>query len=176
MQEKRPFSLRSPVDLYRKIHFESEELRTHPSIDRTKRAYAVMNTVTSAWQMKDWLYRFLYESGQLTLLDKFAGRRIKGVSDFGVFLIQKDPWLDICYQLATGAKHFEEDVNAGMEMVAKFEFKVGSNDSLLKFSENTGIIIKTEDNLISGHELVLLLDYIWRELLLNVGFLGVDKL
>ena len=53
---RRTFSLQTPADLYRKLNFEALELHNNPPNDLERRAYAVMNAVTTAWQMKDWVY------------------------------------------------------------------------------------------------------------------------
>lgn len=52
----RTFSLQPPADLFRKMQFEAGALRQAPPDDLTQRAYAVMNAVTSAWQMKECVY------------------------------------------------------------------------------------------------------------------------
>lgn len=83
---QRTFKLQSPADLYRKINFEALALRNDPPADLARRAYAVMNAATSAWQMKDWVYRALDQADQLDRLHQFAGREIKGCKDFGRFL------------------------------------------------------------------------------------------
>lgn len=106
-QNARTFSLQSPADLYRKLRFEARTLHSHPPADLTERAYAVMNAVTSAWQMKDWVYRALADAGQLERLHQLAGREIAGVKDFGRFLTGNSPWMNMGFQLATAAKHFE---------------------------------------------------------------------
>ncbi|MGN3967292.1 hypothetical protein ACS0ZG_36195, partial [Burkholderia gladioli] len=70
----RTFSLQTPADLYRKLHFEALALHNNPPADLQQRAYAVMNAVTTAWQMKDWVYEALREAGALDRLNEFAGR------------------------------------------------------------------------------------------------------
>ncbi|MYM42161.1 hypothetical protein [Duganella qianjiadongensis] len=64
----RTFSLQTPADLFRKMQFEARTLRQVPPDDMTERAYAVMNAVISAWQMKDWVYQALRQAGQLDVL------------------------------------------------------------------------------------------------------------
>lgn len=61
----RTFPLQTPADLFRKMRFEAGVLHKSPPDDLTQRAYAVMNTVTSAWQMKDWAYLALGRASQI---------------------------------------------------------------------------------------------------------------
>src|SRR5471030_1799672 len=68
----RTFSLQTPADLYRKMRFEAAALRQAPPEDLTERAYAVMNAVTTAWQMKDWAYETLRQADQLDILNQVA--------------------------------------------------------------------------------------------------------
>jgi hypothetical protein len=75
---RRTFSLQTPADLYRKLNFEALELHNAPPNDLEQRAYAVMNAVTTAWQMKEWVYEALREAGALKHLNEFAGRIIRG--------------------------------------------------------------------------------------------------
>ncbi len=72
------FSLQTPADLYRKLHFEALAIRNIPVGHLAERSYGVMNAVTTAWQMKDWVYHALETTGNLHRLHALANRRVKG--------------------------------------------------------------------------------------------------
>lgn len=174
-QNARTFSLQSPADLYRKLRFEARALHNHPPADLTERAYAVMNAVTSAWQMKDWVYRALADADQLDRLHQLAGRKVVGAKDFGRFLAQNSPWMDVAFQLATAAKHFDVNERTGPEVVTAIDFELipGADGELAGRDE---IMVRTRNNSISGPGLVLLLEYIWGHALVRLDLLPAAEL
>lgn len=170
----RTFSLQSPADLYRKLHFEALALRNSPPAELDVRAYAVMNAVTTAWQMKDWAYSALDHAGQLDHLHQFAGKRIKGTSDFGTYLAGNSPWMNMCFQLATAAKHFEVGQKAGPEVITSVDFRVDPPAIARDLAGREEIMVTTHNNTISGPDLVLLLDDMWRRALIDLNLLDAD--
>lgn len=175
-QNARTFSLQTPADLYRKIHFEALALHNNPPADLTERAYGVMNTVTSAWQMKDWIFRALADAGQLDRLHQFAGREIKSDKDFGRFLTNNSPWMSMCFQLATAAKHFDVNTEAGPEVVTTVDFRFDPGSMAHDLTGREEIMVRTYNNTISGPDLVLLLDCIWRRALVDLALLAAAEL
>ena len=174
-QNTRTFSLKSPADLYRKIHFEALALRSNPPADLIERAYCVMNTVTSAWQMKDWVYCALADAGQLDRLHQFAGREIKGNKDFGRFLTSHSPWMNMCFQLATAAKHFDVNTEAGPDVVTTVDFQFDPGAMAHDLTGREEIMVRTHNNTISGPDLILLLEYIWDRALRDLGLLAAAE-
>lgn len=170
-QNRRTFSLQTPADLYRKLNFEALELHHNPPADLEQRAYAVMNAVTTAWQMKDWVYEALREAGALDRLNEFAGRVIRGNKDFGTFLCERSPWMNVCFQLATAAKHFCVGQDTGLEVITTIEFQVDVEATVHELHGQDEIMVRTSRNCISGPGLVLLLDYIWSRALPQLGLL-----
>ncbi|CAG4890887.1 hypothetical protein [Paraburkholderia gardini] len=168
---RRTFSLQTPADLYRKLNFEALELHNNPPNDLEHRAYAVMNAVTTAWQMKDWVYEALREAGALNHLNEFAGRIIRGKKDFGTFLCENSPWMNVCFQLATAAKHFDVGQDTGLEVLTTIEFQVAPETTVHELRGQDEIMVRTPRNSISGPDLVLLLDYIWSRALPRLGLL-----
>lgn len=168
---RRTFSLQTPADLYRKLNFEALELHNDPPNDLEQRAYAVMNAVTTAWQMKDWVYEALREAGALNHLNEFAGRIIRGKKDFGTFLCENSPWMNVCFQLATAAKHFDVGQDTGLEVLTTIEFQVAPETTVHELRGQDEIMVRTPRNSISGPDLVLLLDYIWSRALPRLGLL-----
>jgi hypothetical protein len=173
---KRSFSLQTPADLYRKLHFEALALHNAPPEDLTERAYAVMNAVTTAWLMKDWVYGALGSSGQLDRLHQFAGREIRNKSDLGNFLTGNSPWMNMCFQLATAAKHFAVDAKAGPDIETAIDFQFDPGASAHDLTGRDEIVVRTHDNMISGPDLVLLLDYIWSHALVDLELLSADEI
>ncbi|WP_156966204.1 hypothetical protein [Paraburkholderia bannensis] len=172
---RRTFSLQTPADLYRKLNFEALALHHNPPADLEHRAYAVMNAVTTAWQMKDWVYEALRQVHALNRLDEFAGRTIRGPKDFGTFLIDNSPWMNVCFQLATAAKHFEVGHDTGLEVLTRIEFQVDPETTVHELRGQDEIMVRTPHNSISGPGLVLLLDYIWSRALPRLGLLDAPE-
>ena len=170
-RNQRTFSLQTPEDLYEKLHYEALLLYNQPPENLVHRAYAVMNTVTTAWQMKDWVYATLAAVSALDRLDVFAGRRIDGPRDFGAFLTERSPWMRMCFQLATATKHFEVRADTGFEVVTSIDFQIEPGDTASDLQGREEIMVRTRNNSISGPDLVLLLDYIWSRALLELGLL-----
>jgi len=175
-QNSLTFSLQTPAALYRKIRFEGFALFNNPPADLTHYTYGVMNAVTSAWQMKDWVYSALDNAGELHRLNTLANRKINGTRDFGRFLAKNSPWLNACFQLATAAKHFEVNVKNSPEVFATIEFKIDPTDPALKIAESKEIIIRTANNSIPGAHLVLLLVYVWGNTLVQLGLLQAGEI
>ncbi|MFC5427622.1 hypothetical protein ACFPTO_02165 [Paraburkholderia denitrificans] len=171
MRNRRTFSLQTPSDLYRKLNFEALALHNSPPEDLEQRAYAVMNAVTTAWQMKDWVYEALREADALDRLNDFAGRIIEGNRDFGTFLCENSPWMNVCFQLATAAKHFGVGRDTGLEVMTTVEFQVGPETTVYELRGQDEIMVRTPHNSISGPDLVLLLDYIWSRALPELGLM-----
>ena len=174
-QNRRTFSLQTPADLYRKLHFEALELHNNPPDNLEQRAYAVMNAVTTAWQMKDWVYEALREADALDRLNTFAGRIIRGNKDFGTFLCERSPWMNVCFQLATAAKHFDVGQDTGLEVITTIEFQVDPDTTVHELHGQDEIMVRTPQNSISGPGLVLLLDYIWLRALPQLGLLEQEN-
>ena len=168
---RRTVSLQTPADLYRKLNFEALELHNNPPNDLERRAYAVMNAVTTAWQMKDWVYEALREAGALNHLNEFASRIIRGKKDFGTFLCENSPWMNVCFQLATAAKHFDVGQDTGLEVLTTIEFQVAPETTVHELRGQDEIMVRTPRNSISGPDLGLLLDYIWSRALPRLGLL-----
>lgn len=99
------FFLNTPADLLEKLRWEKDALWTSAPFDLQQRAYMVMNCLITSWQMKDWVYNTLKAAGRLSDLDNYAGRHIKGLENFGVYLKNKIPWMKMAHQIATASKH-----------------------------------------------------------------------
>lgn len=168
---RRTFSLQTPADLYRKLNFEALALHNNPPENLDERAYAVMNAITTAWQMKDWVYSALRNAGDLPRLDAFANRHIKDRGDFGIFLCEKSPWMDVCFQLATAAKHFGVWQDTGLEVITTIEFEVEPETTVHELHGQDQIMVRTPQNSISGPDLVMLLAYLWSRALPELGLL-----
>lgn len=168
---RRTFSLQTPADLYRKLNFEALALHNNPPEDLEHRAYAVMNAITTAWQMKDWVYSALEQAGELDRLHAFAGRHIEGSRDFGRFLCDNSPWMNICFQLATAAKHFDVGQKTGLEVVTTVEFQVEPETTVHELRGQDQIMVRTPQNSISGPDLVLLIDFLWMHALPTLGLM-----
>jgi hypothetical protein len=171
----RTFSLLSPADLFRKLRFEARVLHHDAPADLTERAYAVMNAVTSAWQMKDWVYRALADAGQLARLHQFAGRQIEGTRDFGNFLTGNSPWMNMAFQLATAAKHFEVGADVGPQVITTIDFQDGPTAVATDLTGRAELMVTTPNNRISGADLVLLLEYIWGHALVSLNLLSAAE-
>jgi hypothetical protein len=171
----RTFSLQTPADLFRKMRFEAGALRQTPPADLTERAYAVMNAVTSAWQMKDWVYEALGRAGQLDLLHQVAGRKIAGSRDFGNFLTANSPWMNMSFQLATAAKHFVVNADAGAEVITTIDFQIDPPTAGQTPAAVQEIMVRTQNNSISGPDLALMLVFVWARLLLDLGLVSAEE-
>ena len=172
----RTFSLQTPADLFRKMRFEASALRQAPPDDLTERAYAVMNAVTSAWQMKDWVYEALSRAGQLDLLHQVAGRKIAGSRDFGNFLTTNSPWMNMSFQLATAAKHFVVNADAGPEVITMIDFQIDPAAAGQQPIAVQEIMVRTQNNSISGPDLVFMLAFVWGRLLLDLGLITAEEM
>jgi hypothetical protein len=79
--------------------------------------------------------------------------------------------MNVCFQLATAAKHFDVGQDTGLEVLTTIEFQVAPETTVHELRGQDEIIIRTPRNSISGHDLVLLLDYIWSRALPRLGLL-----
>jgi hypothetical protein len=172
----RTFSLQTPADLFRKMQFEAGALRLAPPDDLTQRAYAVMNAVTSAWQMKEWVYEALSRAGQLDLLHQVAGRKIAGPRDFGNFLTANSPWMNMSFQLATAAKHFVVNADAGPEVITTIDFQIDPAAAGQQPVAVQEIMVRTQNNSISGPDLVCMLAFVWGQLLLDLRLITAEEM
>ncbi|MBA5640328.1 hypothetical protein H3H37_25025 [Duganella sp. LX20W] len=171
----RTFCLQTPADLFRKMQFEAHTLRQAPPDDLSERAYAVMNAVTSAWQMKDWVYEAIRQASQLDVLHRVAGRRIAGTRDFGNFLTANSPWMNMSFQLATAAKHFVVNADAGPEVITMIDFQIDPAFAGQQPVAVQEIMVRTRNNSISGPDLVLMLVFVWGRLLLDLGLITAEE-
>ncbi|MQA37076.1 hypothetical protein [Rugamonas aquatica] len=172
----RTFSLQTPADLFRKMRYEAGVLHQNPPDDLTQRAYAVMNTVTSAWQMKDWVYEALGRACQLDFLHQVAGRKIAGSRDFGNFLTANNPWMNMSFQLATAAKHFVVNADAGPEVITMIDFQIDPATAGQQPTAVQEIMVRTRNNSISGPDLVCMLVFVWGQLLVDLGLISAEEI
>jgi hypothetical protein len=105
------------------------------------------------------------------LLKDAAGRIIRGNKDFGTFLCENSPWMNVCFQLATAAKHFDVGKDTGLEVLTTIEFQVAPETTVHELRGQEEIMVRTPRNSISGSDLVLLLDYIWSRALPRLSLL-----
>lgn len=131
-----------------------------------------MNAVTSAWQMKDWVYEALARAGQLDLLDQVAARKIAGSRDFGKFLTTNNPWMNMSFQLATAAKHFEVNDDAGPEVITMVDFQIDPAAAGEQPAAVQEIMVRTKNNCISGPDLVCMLVFVWGQLLVDLRLIS----
>jgi hypothetical protein len=172
----RTFSLQTPADLYRKLRSEAISLRQAPPDDVTERAYAVMNAITTAWQLKDWVYVALRRTGRLQDLHQYAGREITGERDFGRFLTTNSPWMCMSFQLATAAKHFEVRADSGPDVITEIDFQIDPAVIGNAPAAVQEIMVRTRNNSISGPDLVMMMFFVWGRLLLDLGLVTADDL
>jgi hypothetical protein len=161
------FSLATPADLYRKIRHESYVLYNSPPDNLEERAYALMNGLTSAWQMKDWVYEALKTKGELARLDELARRKIRDLKEFGAFLCGNSPWMDMCFQLATAAKHLSVKSGSGRDTRTRVAEELIPGDDKTRAE----LMVDTADNSISAPALLLMVVAIWGGVLVQLGLI-----
>jgi len=107
------FFIRTPADLLEKLRWEANALWDAPPYDLQQRAYMVMNCAITAWQMKDWVYKTLEDSERLNAFNIYAPRKIADCKDFGKYLTETNPDMNMAFQIATASKHLQlwEDLN-----------------------------------------------------------------
>jgi hypothetical protein len=79
--------------------------------------------------------------------------------------------MNVCFQLATAAKHFGVRQNTGPEVTTTVEFQVDPETTVHELRGQHEIMVRTPHNSISGPDLVLLLDYIWSRALPELGLI-----
>lgn len=96
------FGLDGPYDLLDKLDFDIQQLNSCETLSAKQVAYAVFNCSVTAWSMVDWVYEMLDAEER----KKYAFGGIKR-KHFISGICRLIPELEICRQLATGAKHFQ---------------------------------------------------------------------
>jgi hypothetical protein len=156
------FFLNTPADLLEKLRWEKDALWASAPFDLQQRAYMVMNCLITSWQMKDWVYSALKVSGRLKDLNVYARRKIKGKSDFGVYLVGALPQMKLAYQIATASKHREitknKDPNVRTEIgMIRIELRGGYERSEL-------FVLDGQERMVA-HDLVCRLYVYWKRVL-----------
>jgi len=93
------FALRSPADLLEKLKREFKRLQE----DETYQSDHAFNFAVTAWHMTDWIYDDARQRDPAN--PKPFGYKRKG--NFQQFVRSDRVALNICYELASGSKHFE---------------------------------------------------------------------
>ena len=98
------FGLRSPQDLYAKLRRELarfEAATSHESPEHRHQSDLAFNCAVTAWHLVDWTWQFRHQ-------DQSIAAKIPGhfnFQDFHALVRGECEALDICHEIATGAKH-----------------------------------------------------------------------
>ena len=108
MDAKHSFSIKTPKDLLLKLEREKARFIEASSFDNKEHKFQydhAINFAYTAWHMVDWIWKYL-EGKNLDV------RGITGCSKFQEFhsMVREGCFgLQICYEIATGSKHFQAD-------------------------------------------------------------------
>ncbi|MYM42160.1 hypothetical protein [Duganella qianjiadongensis] len=79
------------------------------------------------------------------------------------------------FQLATAAKHFVVNADAGPEVITTIDFQIDPAVAGQQPAAVQEIMVRTRNNSISGPDLVLMLVFIWEPLLSNLGLIAAEE-
>ena len=94
------FCLEHPRDHFDKLVWELEGLKVIPRSNDRARAYQIMNAMTTAWHMIDWVYSFMTSEQRASRTNGTPG--IRGYQEW---LRHNCGALHVCRQIATASKH-----------------------------------------------------------------------
>jgi len=98
------FGLDGPRDLLDKLWYDIGRLRAAESASRDNLAYVAFDCAVTAWSMVDWIAHAMDAETALRLELSMEHRSRK--DGIRKLLEERIPNYDLCYQLATRAKHF----------------------------------------------------------------------
>lgn len=99
------FGLDGPRDLLEKLWYDIGRMRAAESVSREDLAYVAFDCAVTAWSMVDWIAHAMdaETSNRLGLPVDYGRKKKEGIR---ALLAERIPDYDLCYQLATRAKHF----------------------------------------------------------------------
>ena len=98
------FGLRTPQDLFAKLRRELarfEASTSHESFEHRHQSDLAFNCAVTAWHLVDWTWQFRHQ--EQTIAAKIPGHF--NFQDFHALVRNECEALDICHEIATGAKH-----------------------------------------------------------------------
>lgn len=116
------FGLRGPHDLIKKLEHDIRRLVTAQKESREEAIFASFDCAVTAWSLVDWLYESLTVNERKRLAPPDGTK-----AQFTTLIKGEVPHLDICRQIATGAKHFnvdsnpDPDLDSGVSEIGKIE-------------------------------------------------------
>jgi len=161
------FGLDGPRDLVRKLEHDVDRFRPAESSEANV-AFVAFDCAVTAWSIVDWVYNSANATTlKLLGIDGPKQRRIPLASL--QILFNRVNGLELCYQLATGAKHFEvrshsrDDVNSGIIRVRSRR----QNPDTHEIIENRvhSAMIQTSEGSIFADEFFAEVSQAWRRFL-----------
>lgn len=108
--DKARFGLTGPRDLLAKLQRDIRRLNTEDKVGREHVAYIVFDCAVTAWSALDWTFHAIPVDRRSEFGISTSNER-KALRQFEKYLVanKRMSWLEICHDLATGAKHFHVD-------------------------------------------------------------------
>ncbi len=161
------FSVRSASDLLEKLRHEANYVwGGGVPADVRLRTYAILNCALTAWQIKDWVYAELRETGRLDVLERLAGHPIINATEFGKWLCEQNRYLAMCYQIATAAKHVSVRQKASPPIRTIAETRPSQVQPSGSWTE---LVVQAGDDEIVAEDLMIYLCAVWNTLFRDLG-------
>ena len=168
----RTFIVRSAADLLDKLRHESHYVwGGGVPADVRLRTYAILNCAITAWQIKDWVFAELKETNRLSALERLAGKQIPDDYKFGMWLCQHNPYLAMCYQIATATKHFTVRRKDGPRVQTLSETR---NSDVQANGMWTDLVVQAGDEQIGAEDLMMYVCAVWNTLFRDLDLLAPD--
>jgi hypothetical protein len=107
-KRKEDFGFREPQDLLAKLRHDIARYKSLIKADMNVVSYAAFDCAVAAWSLADWAW-VAFEGGKRQELIKRLGGNIANKGQFHDRLFVHIPGFQVCYHLATFAKHFGVD-------------------------------------------------------------------
>lgn len=79
------------------------------------------------------------------------------------------------FQLATAARHFVVNADVGPEVITVVDFQIAPATAGQQPTAVQEIIVRAQNNSISGPDLALMLVFVWGRLLFDLGLISAEE-
>jgi hypothetical protein len=163
------FGVKRPVEMLAKLEWEWDKMRSFPITERChEKSYFAINAAVTSWHLCEWLAGTMTEH-QFEKLSSAAGTSIRGTSNLRDWATRECDALNICDQLANGAKHL---------VIKPREIPFTANEKEFLFGDG----ILTHYLMVEGPRSMISIDFLigltlafWRDVFVAAGIATTEQ-
>lgn len=158
------FGFEGPRDLLKKLRHNIDRFKALDRADIDQVGYAAFDCAITAWSMVDWVWEYYDDARRQELANRLGGKAANK-NELANLLFARIPGYQVCYHLATFAKHFGVNKHPVDDLVlVRWSSWPGDADAEPADSEKT-LVYSTKDQVFVANDLFMNALFEWSKLL-----------